>query len=102
MVGLPRLCLATTLAAPGMRCHRTSAGGTSMRFKSMGVFAGLALGVIGFSSCQAPYHEDKERYVFVASNIHLPYWEEAQAGLRDVAKQMGVKAEMVGPEKFDP
>jgi ribose transport system substrate-binding protein len=73
-----------------------------MRSKSMGVFAGLALGVIGFSSCQTPYHEDKERYVFVASNIHLPYWEEAQAGLRDVAKQMGVKAEMVGPEKFDP
>lgn len=73
-----------------------------MRFKSMGVFTGLALGLIGLSSCQAPYHEDQERYVFVASNIHLPYWEEAQAGLRDVAKQMGVKAEMVGPEKFDP
>lgn len=73
-----------------------------MRFKSMGVFAVLALGVMGFSSCQTPYHEDKERYVFVASNVHLPYWEEAQAGLRDVAKQMGVKAEMVGPEKFDP
>ena len=73
-----------------------------MRLKSTGVFAGLALGVIGFSSCQTPYHEDQERYVFVASNIHLPYWEEAQAGLRDVAKQMGVKAEMVGPEKFDP
>jgi len=73
-----------------------------MRFKSMGVFAGLALAVMGFSSCQAPYHEDKERYVFVASNIHLPYWEEAQAGLLDAAKQMGVKAELVGPEKFDP
>jgi len=72
-----------------------------MRFKSMGVFAGLALGVLGFSSCQTPYHEDKERYVFVASNIHLPYWEEAQAGLLDAAKQMGVKAELVGPEKFD-
>jgi ribose transport system substrate-binding protein len=68
----------------------------------MGVFAALALGVIGFSSCQTPYHEDKERYVFVASNIHLPYWEEAQAGLRDAAKQMGVTAELVGPEKFDP
>jgi len=73
-----------------------------MRFKSMGVFAGLALGVFGFSSCQTPYHEDKERFVFVASNIHLPYWEEAQAGLLDAAKQMGVKAELVGPEKFDP
>ena len=72
-----------------------------MRFKGMGVFAGLVLGVLGFSSCQTPYHEDKERYVFVASNIHLPYWEEAQAGLLDAAKQMGVKAELVGPEKFD-
>ena len=72
-----------------------------MRFKSMGVFAGLALGALAFSSCQTPYHEDNERYVFVASNIHLPYWEEAQAGLLDAAKQMGVKAELVGPEKFD-
>jgi ABC-type sugar transport system, periplasmic component len=68
----------------------------------MGVFTGLALGVIGLSSCQTPYHEDQERYVFVASNIHLPYWEEAQAGLMDAAKQMGVKAELAGPEKFDP
>ncbi|HET8967416.1 MAG TPA: substrate-binding domain-containing protein [Candidatus Acidoferrum sp.] len=73
-----------------------------MRFKSMGVFTGLALGVIGLSSCQTAYHEDRERYVFVASNIHLPYWEEAQAGLMDAAKQMGVKAELAGPEKFDP
>jgi len=73
-----------------------------MRFKSMGVFAGLVLGVIALSSCQTPYHEEKERFVFVASNIHLPYWEEAQAGLLDAAKQMGVKAELVGPEKFDP
>jgi ribose transport system substrate-binding protein len=72
-----------------------------MRFKSTGVFAAVALGAIGFSSCQTPYHDDKERYVFVASNIHLPYWEEAQAGLLDAAKQMGVKAELVGPEKFD-
>jgi ribose transport system substrate-binding protein len=73
-----------------------------MKFKSMGVFASLALAAVGLSSCQTPYHEDKERYVFVASNIHLPYWEEAQAGLLDAAKQMGVKAELVGPEKFDP
>jgi ribose transport system substrate-binding protein len=73
-----------------------------MKFKSMGVFASLALASVGLSSCQTPYHEDKERYVFVASNIHLPYWEEAQAGLLDAAKQMGVKAELVGPEKFDP
>ena len=73
-----------------------------MRFKSMGVFAGLALAVIGLGSCQTAYHEDQERYVFVASNVKLPYWEEAQAGLLDAAKQMGVKAELTGPEMFDP
>jgi len=34
--------------------------------------------------------------------VNLPYWQEAQAGLTDAAKQMGVKAELVGPDKFDP
>jgi len=40
--------------------------------------------------------------VFVATNVNLPYWQEAQAGLTDAAKQMGVKAELAGPDKFDP
>ncbi|SRR6266404_2134094 len=63
----------------------------------------LLLGVVfSTTSCQKPYHEEKERYVLVTVNSKLPYWEEAEAGLRDVAQQMGVKAELVGPEKFDP
>lgn len=61
-----------------------------------------ALAIIGLSSCQQPYHAPEERYIFIASNINLPYWQEAQAGLLDAAKQMGVKAEFDGPEKFDP
>lgn len=61
-----------------------------------------ALTMLGLSSCQQPYHEPEERYIFIASNINLPYWQEAQAGLLDAAKQMGVKAEFDGPEKFDP
>ena len=73
-----------------------------MRKKSTGVFLGLVLAAVGMSSCQKPYHEDGERYVFVASNVNLPYWQEAQAGLMDAAQQMGVKAELTGPEKFDP
>ncbi len=59
------------------------------------------LAVLFLASCQTPYHDQQERYVFVASNINLPYWQEAQAGLSDAAKQMGVKAEFVGPDKFD-
>ena len=37
-----------------------------MRKKSTGVFLGLVLAAVGMSSCQKPYHEDGERYVFVA------------------------------------
>ncbi len=73
-----------------------------MKSKRLSVFALSALAVIGLTSCQTPYHEDGERYVFVASNVNLPYWQEAQAGLTDASKQMGVKAELTGPDKFDP
>ena len=73
-----------------------------MTFKGMGVCGAVVLAAIAMSSCQKPYHEDSERYVFVASNVNLPYWQEAQAGLMDAAQQMGVKAEFTGPEKFDP
>src|SRR5215472_2584861 len=54
------------------------------------------------SSCQQPYHEKEERYVFVAFSTGLPYWQEAEAGLADSAKQMGVKAELTGPANFSP
>ena len=63
------------------------------------VFATAAL-----TGCQESYHEKEERYVLIAANINLPYWQEAEAGLRDVAKEMGlgVKAEMDGPTSYDP
>jgi ribose transport system substrate-binding protein len=73
-----------------------------MRFKGMGVCGALSLSVVALGACQKPYHEEGERFVFVASNVNLPYWQEAQAGLTDAAQQMGVKAEFAGPEKFDP
>ncbi len=73
-----------------------------MKSKGLSVLALLVLAVIGLTSCQTAYHEDGERYVFVASNVNLPFWQEAQAGLTDASKQMGVKAELTGPDKFDP
>ena len=54
------------------------------------------------TACQQPYHQPEERYVFVAFNTGLPYWQEAEAGLTDASKQMGVKAELVGPATFSP
>jgi ribose transport system substrate-binding protein len=73
-----------------------------MKSNRLGVVVVSCLAVIGLASCQTPYHEQEERYVFVASNVNLPYWQEAQAGLTDAAKQLGVKSELTGPEKFDP
>lgn len=73
-----------------------------MRRKGMGVVGVLPLAVFALGACQKPYHEEGERFVFVASNVNLPYWEEARAGLMDAAQQLGVKAELSGPEKFDP
>jgi ribose transport system substrate-binding protein len=49
-----------------------------------------------------PYHQKDERFVLIATSTGLPYWQEAQAGLQDAAKELGVKAEMVGPETFAP
>jgi len=53
-------------------------------------------------SCTKPYHEQNERYVFVATNTSLPYWQSAQAGFLDASKALGVKAELVGPQGYQP
>jgi ribose transport system substrate-binding protein len=53
-------------------------------------------------SCAKPYHEENERYVFVATNINLPYWKEAEAGFLEAAKALGVKAELMGPPGYQP
>jgi ribose transport system substrate-binding protein len=65
---------------------------------SIFVSAGAAL----IGSCAKPYHEETERYVFVATNINLPYWQEAQAGFSDAARALGVKGELIGPATYDP
>ncbi|HEV2417153.1 MAG TPA: substrate-binding domain-containing protein [Terriglobia bacterium] len=60
------------------------------------------LGMSLLSSCGAPYHQQTERYVLVAANIQLPYWAEAAAGFKDVAREYGVQAEVAGPHSYDP
>ena len=73
-----------------MRAHR----GTTM------YLAFLLAGALS-ASCQDSLHAG-ERYVFVASNIDLPYWQEAQAGFKDAAQTMGVRADFIGPTTYSP
>ena len=54
------------------------------------------------AACQEPYHKKEEMYYLISANINLPYWEEAEAGLRDATTGMGVKEEMDGPTSFSP
>ncbi len=62
----------------------------------------LTAALIVVASCGGSPHAPEERYFLVASNIKVPYWQEAGAGLRKVAAQLQVKAEMTGPDTFDP
>lgn len=73
-----------------MRTQRTEVVGLLITF------------LIGIVSCQKPYHQETERFVFVASNINLSYWKEAQAGFEDAGRVTGVKVEFVGPESYSP
>jgi ribose transport system substrate-binding protein len=62
----------------------------------------ILVGALLIASCAKPYHTQTERYVFVATNIELPYWQEAQAGFLDAAKSLGVHAELIGPKGYAP
>jgi ribose transport system substrate-binding protein len=62
----------------------------------------IYVGAVLMVACAQPYHEKNERYVFVATNINLPYWREAEAGFLDAAKALGVQGELVGPTGYAP
>lgn len=56
-----------------------------------------------FAGCGGgPSHQPGEKYFLVAANAKIPYWQEAAAGLAQAAKEIGVQAEMVGPDGYDP
>lgn len=54
------------------------------------------------AGCGCSPHSPTEVYYLVATNVKIPYWQSANAGLMSAAQQVGVKAEMVGPDSFDP
>jgi ribose transport system substrate-binding protein len=69
--------------------------------KAISLVNAVALTIL-FAGCQQPYHQQEERYILVTANVNLPYWQEAEAGLRDIAKTTGVKVELTGPAAFSP
>jgi len=68
------------------------------------IFSAMSLAAITLmlAACEKPYHQPEEKYILVTANVNLPYWQEAQAGLNDAGKTMGVKVDIVGPTTFSP
>ena len=66
-------------------------------------FMGAVVVVLGLTlgGCQ-PRHAPEEKYYLVAGNVKLPYWQTAQSGLFKAAAQFKVKAEMAGPDTYNP
>jgi len=60
------------------------------------------VGVLLLASCGKPAHDKTERYVLVASNVGLPYWQDAKAGFVGAAKMLGVQADVEGPNTYAP
>lgn len=66
------------------------------------VFAPLLAGLVfPLLNCGGSAHSPNEKYFLVATNVKLPYWQQAGAGLSKAALQMKVQAEMVGPDSYD-
>jgi len=52
--------------------------------------------------CCGSGHDSDEYYVFVASNLQVPYWQTAGAGFSKAAEDFKVRADFVGPQNYDP
>ena len=57
--------------------------------------------LVSLASCGGPAsrHEVNEKFYLIASNIKVPYWQTAFAGLSKAAAHLQVQAEMAGPDK---
>jgi len=72
-------------------------------FKYRSAFTTLVLSLLALTlvSCGGSDFRKTEVYYLVANNIDLPYWQAARAGLLRAAAEVGVAADMVGPETYD-
>jgi len=51
-------------------------------------------------SCGAA-HDSDEYYVFVSSNLQVPYWQTAGAGFAKAAGELKVRSDFTGPQNYD-
>lgn len=62
----------------------------------------LISAIFSLAGCASSPHDPSEKYVLVSSNTKVSYWQNAFAGLSRAAAELKVKAEMAGPDTYDP
>lgn len=64
--------------------------------------AGLSAALLFLTGCSTNPHEANEKYILVADNTKIAYWQAALQGLTHAVNEMKVKGEMQGPDGHDP
>jgi ribose transport system substrate-binding protein len=59
-------------------------------------------GVLTLTSCAGSSHDPAEKYILVADNIKISYWQSAAQGLGHATSELKVKMEVQGPDGHDP
>jgi len=72
-----------------------------LRLNRLSILFAIPVVVLPFLSCGTG-HDADEKYFLIATNIQVPYWQTAKAGFSQAASQLKVRAEIAGPDSFDP
>src|SRR5207302_8109217 len=84
-------------------CARNERGNTmTRRHPGATVYLLVLFALVPLASCQKPFHDKEERYAFIATNVSLPYWQEAKAGFMESAHVLGVQGGFSGPSTYAP
>ncbi|HTU45125.1 MAG TPA: substrate-binding domain-containing protein [Bryobacteraceae bacterium] len=64
--------------------------------------ASVSAACVFMTGCSSNPHAPSEKYILVADNTKIAYWQTALQGLTRAVSEMGVKGEMQGPDGHDP
>jgi len=70
------------------------------RLRTPFALTSLCLFLIPISGCGSA-HDADEKYILVADNLQIPYWQTAAAGFSQSANQLKVHNDVLGPDNFD-
>ena len=80
--------------------ERTS--GIAMRTRFELFFAVCVPSLLILGGCGTSRPASQGTYYLIATNIKIPYWQSALAGLNQAASELNVKASLVGPDTYQP